>query len=298
MAGYGVAIKNSFLNLVPQRGTDWRFKSPPHPIHTRWRQAMKRLITIILLATTLTANCQIKSLTIETQEADEPPTKQGRPKYSMEFIRNKHGDLETSFFKVDNKRRALKPVVIEKSRLDTLSKWLIVNKRDFKISEFYTDEKIHLQYFNDSQYRLNIPIQGNILIQTDSFTFCQNHRNIQRTLSNGGYSFMTTIKFVDNSKRIFRFESGDIGEHKFDLLNYLYLYRLLNDKLPDNFPEYQLFSVDFFENFIAYYIQTIECEEYYYKEFKKLHPDRSARQNRMRDGWDYLKFLKDKGVID
>ena len=35
MAGYGVAIKNSFLNLVPPRGTDWRFKSPPHPIHTR-----------------------------------------------------------------------------------------------------------------------------------------------------------------------------------------------------------------------------------------------------------------------
>jgi hypothetical protein len=35
MAGYSVAIKNSFLNLVPPRGTDWRFKSPPHPIHTR-----------------------------------------------------------------------------------------------------------------------------------------------------------------------------------------------------------------------------------------------------------------------
>jgi hypothetical protein len=27
MAGYSVAIKNSFLNLVPPRGTDWRFKS-------------------------------------------------------------------------------------------------------------------------------------------------------------------------------------------------------------------------------------------------------------------------------
>jgi hypothetical protein len=36
MAGYGVAIKNSFLNLVPPRGTGWRFKSPPHPIHIRW----------------------------------------------------------------------------------------------------------------------------------------------------------------------------------------------------------------------------------------------------------------------
>ncbi len=32
MAGYGVAIENSFLNLVPPRGTGWRFKSPPHPI--------------------------------------------------------------------------------------------------------------------------------------------------------------------------------------------------------------------------------------------------------------------------
>ncbi len=37
MAGYGVAIKNSFLNLVPPRWTGWRFKSPPHPIHTRWQ---------------------------------------------------------------------------------------------------------------------------------------------------------------------------------------------------------------------------------------------------------------------
>jgi hypothetical protein len=41
MAGYGVAIKNSFLNLVPPRGTDWRFKSPPHPIHKRWQPFMR-----------------------------------------------------------------------------------------------------------------------------------------------------------------------------------------------------------------------------------------------------------------
>ncbi len=43
MAGYGVAIKNSFLNLVPPRGTGWRFKSPPHPIHTRYAQGGKNL---------------------------------------------------------------------------------------------------------------------------------------------------------------------------------------------------------------------------------------------------------------
>ncbi len=43
MAGYGVAIKNSFLNLVPPRVTDWRFKSPPHPIHTRYAQLPDRL---------------------------------------------------------------------------------------------------------------------------------------------------------------------------------------------------------------------------------------------------------------
>jgi hypothetical protein len=44
MAGYGVAIKNSFINLVPPRGTDWRFKSPPHPIHTRYAACLKNTI--------------------------------------------------------------------------------------------------------------------------------------------------------------------------------------------------------------------------------------------------------------
>jgi len=43
MAVYGVAIKNSFLNLVPPRGTDWRFKSPPHPIHTRCAPGEERV---------------------------------------------------------------------------------------------------------------------------------------------------------------------------------------------------------------------------------------------------------------
>jgi hypothetical protein len=43
MAGYSVAIKNSFLNLVPPRGTDWRFKSPPHPIHTRCAPGAERV---------------------------------------------------------------------------------------------------------------------------------------------------------------------------------------------------------------------------------------------------------------
>jgi hypothetical protein len=78
MAGYGVAIKNSFLNLVPPRGTGWRFKSPPHPIHTRWWQAprhfelqnrrqlktiyMKRTIKRVFAVTTLTILVTISGL--------------------------------------------------------------------------------------------------------------------------------------------------------------------------------------------------------------------------------------------
>jgi hypothetical protein len=247
---------------------------------------------IILFTIVLTGNCQkIKSIAIETQEADEPPTKEGRKKYSIEYKINKLGDLETSYFKVNNKRQIIKTLVIEKSKVEALESWLTLDKRDFKFSDFDTDEEEHVNYFNNSQYKLNIPIEGKIIIQTDSFAFCQGH-SIQRVLSTGGYRLITTIEITNNPIRKFDSWSSDIGEHKFDLLNYLHSYKLLKNRLPGNFPRSQLFTEDFFKNFIAYYFQTIECEGYYYKEYIKMHPGRSAKQNRMKDDWNYIEFLR------
>jgi hypothetical protein len=65
MAGYSVAIKNSFLNLVPPRGTDWRFKSPPHPIHTRYAQcrgtdSVLRTLALLLATHSLATPKQAK----------------------------------------------------------------------------------------------------------------------------------------------------------------------------------------------------------------------------------------------
>lgn len=142
---------------------------------------------------------------------------------------------------------------------------------------------------------MNFLTQGNILVQTDSFAFCQSNRILQRTMI-GGFLSTIAMELNGNLKDSFKFESGDIGENTFDLLNYLYAYKLLKDKLPDKFPKARLFTEDSFKNNIAYYLQTIECEDYYYKEFVKLHPERTAKQNRMWDGWDYKQFLKYRGI--
>ncbi len=58
MAGYGVAIKNSFLNLVPPRGTDWRFKSPPHPMN---QLKGDQIFSLTLMTISIIALCYIPS---------------------------------------------------------------------------------------------------------------------------------------------------------------------------------------------------------------------------------------------
>ena len=76
MAGYSVAIKNSFLNLVPPRGTDWRFKSPPHPIHTRWASCplnniglrTMRILSTLALLTLIAFGTKAQTIDLITME--------------------------------------------------------------------------------------------------------------------------------------------------------------------------------------------------------------------------------------
>ncbi len=60
----------------------------------------------------------IEKIIFTSQQADEPPTKQGRPKYKIEFKRQVSGNLLTSEFYENKKKKRLKTeTIIDKERI-------------------------------------------------------------------------------------------------------------------------------------------------------------------------------------
>jgi hypothetical protein len=55
------------------------------------------------------------------------------------------------------------------------------------------------------------------------------------------------------------------------------------------------FTKDNFEKITLDYFNTIECEGFYYNEFKINNPKRTPAENRMRNGWDFLEYMKMRG---
>lgn len=61
-------------------------------------------ITIVFLSFSTVVGQMLDKIIITSQQADEPPSKQGRPKFTIELLRRPNGDFVTSFHRKDKNR--------------------------------------------------------------------------------------------------------------------------------------------------------------------------------------------------
>jgi hypothetical protein len=235
---------------------------------------------------------EIERIIFTSQQGDEPPTKQGRPKYTIEFKRQVIGDLVSSEFYENKKRKKLRTeATIGRERTEKVIKWQTTDKRHFTQSEIEIDVKTLKTGTNN--YKLNFDIPTEFIVKVDSFQFCQNYK-MTKTISTGGETITVTWINDLGQKSEFIFDSNDIGVGKFNINDYLLCYILLKDKVPDEIPYRDFFSKDKLRDILLYYQQTVECEGYYYKEYTDNNPNLTPQEKRTKKGWDYVEYMRQR----
>ena len=184
----------------------------------------------------------IKKIIFTSQQADEPPTKQGRPKYTIEFTGQAGGTLITSEFYEGKRRKKLKSkVTIDKGRVEKIAEWEKLDKRTFTQSDLGLD--ISTIKTQTNNYKLNFDVPTDLIVSVDSFQFCQTYK-MTKSISTGGETLAVTLINKAGHKQEFIFDSNDVGEGNFNLKDYILCYTLLTDKIPNEVPSYGRFSKD------------------------------------------------------
>lgn len=252
---------------------------------------MKYRLLIILTVLTIFPSLgqAIEKIVFTSQQADEPPTKQGRPKYTIEFKRQTSGDLVTSDFCENEKQKKLKDkVTIDNGRIEKVSQWRTTDKKYFNQSDL--EFNISTLKTGANNYKLNFKIPTDLIVSVDSFQFCQTYK-MTKSISTGGEILTVTLIDGVGMKQEFIFDSDDIGKGSFSLKDYILCYKLLTDKIPNEVPHYDFFSKDKFVDIILYYQETVECEGYYYKEFTDKNPNMTSKDKRMMTGWNFVEYM-------
>ena len=247
------------------------------------------LLTILTVLTFPTVGQEIDKVIFTSKQADEPPTKQGRPKYSIEFKRLASDELSTSDFYYDKRKKRLNDkVTIDKDRAEKVTEWKKQNKRTFTQSDLGLD--ITTLKTQTNNHKLNFDLPTDLVVSVDSFQFCQTYK-MTKSISTGGETLTVTLIFNDGQKKEFIFDSNDIGEGSFNLRDYILCYTLLTDKIPSEVSSYDFFSKSKFTDIVLYYQKTVECEGYYYKEFTDKNPTMTSKDKRMMTGWNFVEYM-------
>lgn len=133
------------------------------------------LIMTLTLCTVISSRGQdTVRIILTTQRADEPPTKQGQPKYKIEFKRNKNGDFVAADVRKNKKKIRLKDkVTIERDRIKKVAEWKTQDKRHFTQVDLGLDPVVLREKTRTSNYKLNFDIPTNFIVQVDSFNFAR-----------------------------------------------------------------------------------------------------------------------------
>ncbi len=249
---------------------------------------MKYILLVILAALAFPSVGQdIEKVIFISQQADEPPTKQGRPKYTIVFNRPEGEELSASGFLEGKKRRRLiDKLEIDIDRAEKVTGWEQQDKRSFSQLDLGLDMRSLNAQANNHQ--LNFDLPTDFIVDVDSFQFCQPYR-ITNSISIGGEIITVTLIYTGGLKREFIFDSN--GEGKFDLKDYILCYTLLEGKIPIEIPSYGFFSKSKFTGIVFDYQKTVECEGYYYKEFIEKNPTMTSKDRRMMTGWNFAEYL-------
>ena len=238
----------------------------------------------------------INQLTITVQEHDEPPTSKGkRDEYVLHYTPDRQGNLAANrYFRSGKKVRLRKEIVIPKDALRQVQKWMNSNERSFLFESFYSDESVLRQRQSDHAYGLSRELPQIIKIEIDSFNFCQ-PLLMSKTLIIGGVKITVDLE-IGEDELSFKFDSSTDRDGNLDLHGYLLCYRLLDGALPNGFPGAHYFAPQGLSKVIMQYFKVIECEGYYYQEYKSLHRERTPAE--LRQGWDLKHYLIERSGRD
>lgn len=235
----------------------------------------------------------IEKILLVSEKADEPPTKPGPAKYTMEFDVNPDEHFIATQIKRDNKRRKLSDVAkIEKERINRIDEWHNVKKVNFTMRDLGIDQKTIELAAEDSNHKLNFELPDKMVLDVDSFQFCQNYK-MTKSVSTGGEMISVMLLGESRPTTRFTFESSDIGVGEFKLKEYIFCYTILNDRISDEFPHFSFFSKEKLADIVVYYQKTVECEGYYYQEYVDRN-QLAGKERRMKVGWDFVEYMRER----
>ena len=80
---------------------------------------------------------EIEKITFTSKQYEEPPTKQGRPEFKIEYIKDSLGNFTANHYLKDKKKLKLEtPITIEKKRINAIKLWNLNDVNEFKLLEF------------------------------------------------------------------------------------------------------------------------------------------------------------------
>lgn len=229
-----------------------------------------------------------------SQGYDEPPTKQGKPLLTVEYMKDASGNYTATHYYENKKKRKLEtPRTIEKERIEIIEGWRTSDLKTFKTSDLGLNDELIRKKAQDKDFKITFGLPDNLLLETDSFNLCQRWK-MTKSHSTGGHKLKVSIVFVNGDTEKFEFGSNDLGMGLFNLRGYFYSYQLLLDRIPNQIYQYSFFTVDNLTDLILTYFKTVECEGYYYYEFTDKNPKRTPQENRMMTGWDFVEYMKQR----
>lgn len=210
---------------------------------------------------------------ITARQHDEPPSKEGRPAHQLTF-KLEGDELALSSYNIANSPVSTNTFTVSRILIDSLSELLNNPRTNFILRREVAGEQLQ-------------PIE----IDIDSMKYCKSFSQT-RTLSTGGTSL--TIRVKNGTKELWEFELDSSEPDNFDFQKYLTVYPVLQNNLPDNLPGANFFDDVYLMMKVSEYLETINCEDFYYREFVNEHPERTPQQNRTRTGWNFKEYLKSR----
>lgn len=265
---------------------------PPLPASLLMKYALLIILTILTIVPSVGQD--INKIIFSSKGFDEPPTKQGKPLLTVEYLKDDSGNYTATHYYENKKKRKLgTPITIEKERIKIIEEWRTNNLKQFKPSDLGFNDELIKKRAKEKDFKTIFGLPDNLLMQTDSFSLCQRWKII-KSHSTGGHQLKVSIDFVNGESDKFEFGSNDLGMGLFNLRGYLYSYKLLSDRIPNQVHQYGFFTQDNLTDLVLTYFKTVECEGYYYNEFTNKNPSRTPQENRMMTDWDFVKYMKQR----
>jgi hypothetical protein len=216
--------------------------------------------------------------------------------YEIIYEKDRKNNLSSKRILINGLKKKLPHrFIIENHLIKKFHDWKDSDKYNFSLSD------INLSYIeiisNNFNYNLVNKLDENLIINIDTFNFCQNNI-LGKSMISVGYYYQILFSYNKGEIVEYKFSSNDFHQNTFNLRNYIYLSSLLRNNLPSELPNSDFFSSNSLIQTIYLYLKTIECEDYYYKKYMEENPDLSTKERRMRIGWDFKLYLKEKNIID